>query len=164
MPEIRAVRYVRGAWMDPHTDRADKLVTRTWYFNDPWPPTNHGQFLVLRSPDVDDVETEVLPPVGESIVLCPSDRSCTPSHPWRAEAADDRKVSARRKAETRLVTQAETPLERARLTAIGSRSGAEDRSFDQARAALLAVTPAWVAEAAARLRGNLAVAVRPEAA
>jgi hypothetical protein len=90
--EIRAVRYSRGAWIDPHTDRADKLVTQTWYFNDHWPPTNGGQFLVLRSPDVDDVETEVLPLAGESIVLCPSDRSWHAVAPVAAEAADDRKV------------------------------------------------------------------------
>ncbi|MFE7277018.1 M16 family metallopeptidase [Streptomyces sp. NPDC057623] len=71
---------------------------------------------------------------------------------------------ARRKAEMRLVTQAEMPLERARLTALGIRGGSADWSLEQARAALRAVTPEQIARAAGSLRGNLAVAVRPEAA
>ncbi|MFJ9378735.1 M16 family metallopeptidase [Streptomyces sp. NPDC101455] len=71
---------------------------------------------------------------------------------------------ARRKSEMRLVTQAENPLERARLTALGTRSGTIDWSSERARAALREVTPEEIARAAGRLRGNLAVAVRPEAA
>ncbi|WP_416974732.1 M16 family metallopeptidase [Streptomyces sp. 4F14] len=77
---------------------------------------------------------------------------------------DEEFAVARRKAEMRLVTQGETPIERARLTALGIRGGTADWSLDQARAALRAVTPAQVARAAATLRGDLAVAVRPEAA
>ncbi|MFJ9623201.1 2OG-Fe(II) oxygenase [Streptomyces sp. NPDC101181] len=90
--EIRAVRYSAGAWIDPHTDRTDKLVTQTWYFNDHWPAANEGQFLVLRSPAADDVAERILPLAGESIVLCPSERSWHAVTPVSDAVKGDRKV------------------------------------------------------------------------
>ncbi|MFJ9378734.1 2OG-Fe(II) oxygenase [Streptomyces sp. NPDC101455] len=92
VPEIRAVRYSAGAWIDPHTDRTDKLLTQTWYFNDTWPAAHAGQFLVLHSPDMGDVEREVLPLAGESIVLCPSERSWHAVAPVSDSVTEDRKV------------------------------------------------------------------------
>ncbi|MFE7277017.1 2OG-Fe(II) oxygenase [Streptomyces sp. NPDC057623] len=90
--EIRAVRYSAGAWIDPHTDRTDKLVTQTWYFNSHWPAANQGQFQVLGSPAADDVVQQVLPLAGESIVLCPSERSWHSVAPVSGAAQEDRKV------------------------------------------------------------------------
>lgn len=71
--------------------------------------------------------------------------------------------SARRKAEMRLVLQAESPLDHAQLIAMHTRAGTADWSLARARADLRAVTPAQIAAAAARLRGNLVAAVRPDA-
>ncbi|MFM9449322.1 2OG-Fe(II) oxygenase [Streptomyces acidiscabies] len=90
--EIRAVRYPAGAWIDPHTDRADKLVTQTWYFNADWPAANQGQFQVLGSAAPDDVIQRVLPLAGESIVLCPSESSWHSVAPVSDAAEEDRKV------------------------------------------------------------------------
>ncbi|WP_416974733.1 2OG-Fe(II) oxygenase [Streptomyces sp. 4F14] len=90
--EIRAVRYSTGAWIDPHTDRADKLVTQTWYFNADWPVANQGQFQVLGSAAPDDVTRRILPLAGESIVLCPSENSWHSVTPVSEAAKEDRKV------------------------------------------------------------------------
>lgn len=90
--EIRAVRYPAGAWIDPHTDRLDKLVTQTWYFNANWPADHEGHFLVLGSSDAGDVRRRVLPRAGESIVMCPSEQSWHAVTPVSASAAEDRKV------------------------------------------------------------------------
>ncbi|AUG78260.1 peptidase M16 [Kitasatospora sp. MMS16-BH015] len=71
--------------------------------------------------------------------------------------------SARRKAEMRLVLQAESPLDHAQLIAMHTRAGTLDWSLTQARADLRAVTRPQLAAAAATLRANLVVAVRPDA-
>ncbi|QNP71077.1 hypothetical protein IAG44_17630 [Streptomyces roseirectus] len=90
--EVRAVRYSAGAWIDPHTDRTDKLVTQTWYFNADWPAANRGEFQVLGSSAADDVVERVLPLAGESIVLCPSESSWHSVAPVSDAAKEDRKV------------------------------------------------------------------------
>ncbi|AUG78261.1 Putative Hydroxylase [Kitasatospora sp. MMS16-BH015] len=90
--EIRAVRYPAGAWIDPHTDRLDKLVTQTWYFNAHWPEEHAGHFLVLGSADVADVRRRVLPRAGESIVMCPSEFSWHAVSPVADSVVEDRKV------------------------------------------------------------------------
>ncbi|GGM48670.1 hypothetical protein GCM10012275_19490 [Longimycelium tulufanense] len=90
--ELRAVRYGPGSWIDPHTDRADKIVTQTWYFNDNWRPEWRGQLAVLSSPDKADVHTEVAPALGESVVLCPSEHSWHMVHPVAESAAGDRRT------------------------------------------------------------------------
>ncbi|MFF0447651.1 2OG-Fe(II) oxygenase [Streptomyces sp. NPDC004609] len=73
--EVRAVRYGPGSWIDPHTDRADKVVTQTWYFNDGWRPDWSGALRILRSPSEDDVAAEVLPGLTDSVLLVPSPHS-----------------------------------------------------------------------------------------
>ncbi|MEU3648045.1 2OG-Fe(II) oxygenase [Lentzea sp. NPDC034063] len=90
--EIRAVRYPAGAWIDPHTDRADKVVTQTWYFNSDWCQEYRGQLLVLGSDDVTDVRTEVLPGAGDSVVLCPSENSWHAVAPVADRTPVDRRV------------------------------------------------------------------------
>lgn len=90
--EIRAVRYPAGAWIDPHTDRADKIVTQTWYFNGDWSADYLGQLLVLGSEDVTDVRAEVLPGAGDSVVLCPSENSWHAVKPVADHTPVDRKV------------------------------------------------------------------------
>ena len=90
--EVRAVRYPAGAWIDPHTDRADKIVTQTWYFNSDWSPGYRGQLLVLGSADVADVRTEVWPGAGESVVLCPSENSWHAVAPVADSTPVDRRV------------------------------------------------------------------------
>jgi hypothetical protein len=90
--EVRAVRYGPGSWIDPHTDRADKLVTQTWYFNGGWQPQWSGALRILRSPSADDVAAEVLPGLAESVLLVPSAHSWHTVMPVADEAPDFRQV------------------------------------------------------------------------
>ncbi|MET7293879.1 2OG-Fe(II) oxygenase [Streptomyces griseoloalbus] len=79
--EARAVRYGAGSWIDPHTDRADKAVTQTWYFNSGWLPEWGGALCILAGPNGDEVVRQVRPDLGESVVLVPSEAS------WHSVAA-----------------------------------------------------------------------------
>ena len=88
--EVRAVRYGPGSWIDPHTDRADKVVTQTWYFNSGWLPQWRGALRILNSPAEDDVADEVYPQLGESVVLLPSERSWHAVTPVADTATQDR--------------------------------------------------------------------------
>ncbi|MGA5562899.1 2OG-Fe(II) oxygenase [Streptomyces platensis] len=90
--EIRAVRYGSGSWIDPHTDRADKVVTQTWYFNEGWRPEWRGALRILRSPAVDDVAAEVLPGLTDSVLLVPSPDSWHTVMPVADGAEQDRRV------------------------------------------------------------------------
>ncbi|MFD0266187.1 2OG-Fe(II) oxygenase [Streptomyces sp. NPDC127106] len=90
--EVRAVRYGSGSWIDPHTDRADKIVTQTWYFNEGWRPEWSGALRILRSPAVDDVATEVMPGLTDSVLLVPSPDSWHTVMPVADSAEQDRRV------------------------------------------------------------------------
>ncbi|WP_329571325.1 2OG-Fe(II) oxygenase [Kitasatospora sp. NBC_01266] len=73
--EARLDRYTQGCWIEPHTDRPDKVVTQLFYFNEPWREEWQGEFRVLRGPDLDDCARKVLPRLGTSVVMRRSDRS-----------------------------------------------------------------------------------------
>lgn len=90
--EVRAVRYGAGSWIDPHTDRADKIVTQTWYFNENWRPEWSGTLRILHSPSADDVAAEVLPGLTASVLLVPSPQSWHAVTPVADEAEQDRHV------------------------------------------------------------------------
>ncbi|MER5717424.1 2OG-Fe(II) oxygenase [Streptomyces sp. NPDC002132] len=90
--EVRAVRYGSGSWIDPHTDRADKVVTQTWYFNEGWRPEWSGALRILRSPAVDDVAAEVMPGLTDSVLLVPSPDSWHTVMPVAGGAEQDRRV------------------------------------------------------------------------
>lgn len=90
--QIRAIRYAPGCWISPHTDRADKIATQTWYFNSGWRPDWRGELVVLNSPGMDDVADSVLPDSGESVLLCPSERSWHAVVPVAEHAAEDRRT------------------------------------------------------------------------
>ncbi|OON82754.1 2OG-Fe(II) oxygenase [Streptomyces tsukubensis] len=89
---VRAVRYGPGGWIDPHTDRADKLVTQTWYFNSGWRDGWAGSLRILRSPDPADAAADIIPRLGQSVVLVPSDRSWHAVTPVSAAATEERKT------------------------------------------------------------------------
>lgn len=90
--EVRAVRYGSGSWIDPHTDRADKIVTQTWYFNEGWRQEWSGALRMLRSPSVDDIAAEVLPGLTDSVLLVPSPHSWHTVMPVADQAEQDRHV------------------------------------------------------------------------
>lgn len=73
--EARLTRYSPGCWIEPHTDRADKVVTHLMYFNESWRMEWLGDFRVLRSSDMEDYAERVPPRLGTSVVMVRSERS-----------------------------------------------------------------------------------------
>ena len=73
--EVNVFHYTPGSWLGPHLDLKDKLVTHVLYFNQRWNEADGGCLTILRSADMADVVTAVLPIVGKSSVLVRSDRS-----------------------------------------------------------------------------------------
>jgi Rps23 Pro-64 3,4-dihydroxylase Tpa1-like proline 4-hydroxylase len=73
--EINAIHYGTGAWMGPHLDLREKIVTHVLYFNESWKPQNGGHINILNSSNPSDVFAEVMPIVGNSVVLVRSDNS-----------------------------------------------------------------------------------------
>ena len=76
--EVNVFRYPPRAWLGPHVDLKDKLITHVFYFNDVWDPEHGGCLNVLRSPDMADAAATVAPLVGHSALLVRSD------HSWHA--------------------------------------------------------------------------------
>ena len=78
--EANVTEYGPDAWLGPHVDLREKLVTHVLYFNREWNREDGGCLGILRSPDPADVAHEVVPVVGNSVVLVRSERS------WHAVA------------------------------------------------------------------------------
>jgi hypothetical protein len=73
--EVNVIHYGPGAFMGPHVDLKAKLMTHVLYFNEVWDPQNGGCINILRSSDPTDVLAEVLPVVGNSVLLVRSKKS-----------------------------------------------------------------------------------------
>jgi hypothetical protein len=73
--EINVVHYGTGAWLGPHLDLKEKIVTHVLYFNESWKKENGGYLSILRSADPSDIVSEIMPIVGNSVVLARSDAS-----------------------------------------------------------------------------------------
>ena len=76
--EANVFRYPPRAWLGPHVDLKDKLITHVFYFNDAWSIGQGGCLNVLRSPDMADAAAEIPPLVGHSALLVRSE------HSWHA--------------------------------------------------------------------------------
>jgi SM-20-related protein len=89
--EVNVFHYGPGAWMGPHKDLADKIVTHVLYFNEHWDPSSGGCLAILRSSEMSDVSAEIPPVVGNSAVLVRSETS------WHAvsRVVDDSSTSRR---------------------------------------------------------------------
>ncbi|HMC39388.1 MAG TPA: 2OG-Fe(II) oxygenase [Acidimicrobiales bacterium] len=64
--EMRLTEYLPATWMDPHTDRPDKVFAHTFYFTDQWHDGDGGELAILRSGCSDDVAALVPPTIGSS--------------------------------------------------------------------------------------------------
>jgi 2OG-Fe(II) oxygenase superfamily len=73
--EINVIDYGPGARLGPHVDLKEKMVSHILYFNETWNPQHGGCLNILRSSDPADVFAEILPVVGNSVILVRSDRS-----------------------------------------------------------------------------------------
>jgi SM-20-related protein len=76
--EVNVLHYGQGGSMGPHPDLPDKLVTHILYFNPVWDKQYGGCLNILGSADMADSAAEIVPLVGNSVVLVRSD------HSWHA--------------------------------------------------------------------------------
>jgi len=73
--EANIFHYGAGAWLGPHVDLKEKVVTHVFYFNERWDETDGGCLNVLRSSDMSETVMSVAPIVGNSVVLVRSENS-----------------------------------------------------------------------------------------
>jgi SM-20-related protein len=73
--EANVFHYGRSAWLGPHVDLEDKVVTHVFYFNEVWDERDGGCLTILRSADMAQAMKVVPPLVGNSVVLVRSDNS-----------------------------------------------------------------------------------------
>jgi SM-20-related protein len=73
--EANVFHYGRSAWLGPHVDLEDKVLTHVFYFNASWDERDGGCLTILRSADMTEAVRIVPPLVGNSVVLVRSDTS-----------------------------------------------------------------------------------------
>jgi len=73
--EANVFHYGRSAWLGPHVDLADKVVSHIFYFNEVWDERDGGCLTILRSGDMAKAVKVIPPLVGNSVVLVRSDNS-----------------------------------------------------------------------------------------
>jgi Rps23 Pro-64 3,4-dihydroxylase Tpa1-like proline 4-hydroxylase len=73
--EANAFHYGRSAWLGPHVDLEDKIVTHVLYFNESWNERDGGCLTILGSGDMDHVVKTIPPVIGNSAVLVRSQNS-----------------------------------------------------------------------------------------
>lgn len=73
--EANAFHYGRSAWLGPHVDLEDKLVTHVIYFNDSWDESDGGCLTILSSGDMAQSVKTIPPIIGNSVVLVRSSNS-----------------------------------------------------------------------------------------
>ena len=67
--EANVFHYGRNAWLGPHVDLEDKLVTHVFYFNQHWENGDGGCLTILRSGEMSDAAKVIPPLIGNSVVL-----------------------------------------------------------------------------------------------
>jgi hypothetical protein len=78
--EVNVFRYPPSAWLGPHVDLKDKLLTHVFYFNNAWDEADGGCANILRSSDMADAVAQIPPLIGHSVVIVRSEDS------WHAVA------------------------------------------------------------------------------
>jgi SM-20-related protein len=73
--EANVFHFGPGAWLGPHLDLKNKIVTHVFYFNEAWHPADGGCLRILRSKNEEDAASEISPIVGNSSVLVRSEQS-----------------------------------------------------------------------------------------
>ena len=76
--EVNIFQYGQGAWMGPHVDLKEKIVTHVLYFNSQWDLDLGGGLAILASKNLSDTVFVVPPIIGCSSVIVRS------NHSWHA--------------------------------------------------------------------------------
>lgn len=89
--EVNLFHYGRSAWLGPHVDLEDKIVTHVFYFNETWNESDGGCLAILSGGDMGQAVKIIPPVVGNSAVLVRSTNS------WHAvtRVRDDCRMSRR---------------------------------------------------------------------
>jgi len=89
--EANVFHYGRKAWLGPHVDLPDKIVTHIFYFNEIWNTEDGGCLAILSDNDMTRPVKIIPPLVGNSAVVVRSD------HSWHAVShVRDKSRSSRR--------------------------------------------------------------------
>ena len=73
--EANVFHYGRSAWLGPHVDLPDKVMTHVFYFNEVWDQSDGGCLTILRAGDVTQIVKVIPPLVGNSVVVVRSENS-----------------------------------------------------------------------------------------
>jgi hypothetical protein len=73
--EVNVFHYGRRAWLGPHVDLEEKVLTHVFYFNRDWDVADGGCLTILRSADIGQAARVIPPLVGNSAVLVRSENS-----------------------------------------------------------------------------------------
>ena len=92
--EANAFHYGPSAWLGPHLDLRDKIVTHVSYFNPAWDIADGGCLQILRSSSMLDAVHVAAPIVGRSVVLVRSEKS------WHAVSRVDPRCRESRRSVT----------------------------------------------------------------
>jgi len=84
--EITFWRYGVGCWLSPHTDKAGKILSHLFYFNEEWKSNYGGSLKILNSSDITDCAVELQPNAQESVVIVRCEHSWHAVTPVRASA------------------------------------------------------------------------------
>jgi Rps23 Pro-64 3,4-dihydroxylase Tpa1-like proline 4-hydroxylase len=89
--EAYVCHYGADAWLGPHLDLQEKIVTHVLYFNTEWNEANGGCLKILNSKSMEDDVATILPVVGNSSVLVRSDCSWHAVSRVRKDAGESRR-------------------------------------------------------------------------
>ena len=67
--EVNVSHYGPKAWLGPHVDLEDKVLTHVFYFNDAWEVEDGGCLTILRASEMSKVVKVIPPLVGNSVAL-----------------------------------------------------------------------------------------------
>jgi hypothetical protein len=89
--EAYVCHYGADAWLGPHLDLQEKIVTHVFYFNTAWDEANGGCLKILNSKSMEDEAATILPIVGNSSVLVRSGNSWHAVSKVRKDAGESRR-------------------------------------------------------------------------
>ena len=73
--EANVFHYGRSAWLGPHVDLADKVITHIFYFNEVWDESDGGCLTILGGGAMNQTVKVIPPLAGNSVVVVRSENS-----------------------------------------------------------------------------------------
>lgn len=73
--EVNVFHYSRSAWLGPHVDLEDKVMTHVFYFNEVWKEEDGGCLTILQSAEMTPAVRTISPIINNSVVLVRSTNS-----------------------------------------------------------------------------------------